>query len=112
MNLANLYNLAFGDRNIETGGIDDKVISDNGYIEKVLATVVSAVYAFADKYPIVWIYATGSTASRTRLYRLGINKYFNIVSEDFEIMGEYQNEWEWYEYGRDYQGFAVRRKKN
>ncbi len=112
MNLANLYNLAFGDRNIETGVIDDRVISDNGDIEKVLATVVSAVYAFADKYPDVWVYATGSTASRTRLYRMGINKYFSIVSEDFDIMGEHQNEWEWYEYGRDYQAFAVRRKKN
>ena len=60
----------------------------------------------------VWVYATGSTASRTRLYRMGINKYFNVVSEDFDIMGEYQNEWEWYRFGRDYQAFAVRRKKH
>lgn len=112
MNLENLYNLAFGDKNLETGSIDDKVISDNGDIEKVLATVVAAVYAFADKYPDVWVYATGSTASRTRLYRMGINKYFNIVSEDFDIMGEYQNEWEWYQFGRNYQAFAVRRKKH
>lgn len=112
MNYENLYNLAFGDWNIETGSIDDKVISDNGDIEKVLATVVAAVYAFADKYPDVWVYATGSTASRTRLYRMGINKYFNIVSEDFDIMGEHQNEWEWYCAGRDYQAFAVRLKKH
>jgi len=112
MNIENLYNLAFGDKNLETGIIDDKVISDNGDIEKVLATVVAAVYAFADKYPDVWVYATGSTASRTRLYRMGINKYFKIVSEDFDIMGEYQNEWEWYHFGRDYQAFAVRRKKH
>ena len=68
MNLENLYNLAFGDRNLETGNVDDKVISDNGDIEKVLATVVSAVYAFADKHSDVWVYATGSTSSRTRLY--------------------------------------------
>lgn len=60
----------------------------------------------------VWVYATGSTASRTRLYRMGINKYFNVVSEDFDIMSEYQNEWEWYRFGRDYQAFAVRRKKH
>ena len=112
MNLDNLYNLAFGDKNIVTGVIDDKVVTDNGDSEKVLATVVSAIYAFADRYPNSWIYATGSTESRTRLYRMGINKYYEIVVQDFEIMGEYRNEWERYEFGKDYQAFAVHRKNN
>jgi hypothetical protein len=111
MNLENLYNLSFGDRNYETGIIDDKIVTDNGDSEKVLATVVAAVYAFSDRFPDVWIYATGSTAARTRLYRMGINKYFEIVKEDFEIMGEDKNIWEWYELGRDYQAFAIQRKK-
>jgi hypothetical protein len=111
MNLANLYNIAFGDKNAETGKLDDKVITDNGDSEKVLATVVAALYAFAGRYPDAWIYATGSTSARTRLYRMGINKYFDIVEADFEIMGEYENEWEWYEFGKDYQAFAVHRKK-
>jgi len=110
MNLDNLYNLAFGDKNIVTGVLDDKVVTDNGDSEKVLATVVSAIYAFADRYPNSWIYATGSTESRTRLYRMGINKYYEIVVQDFEIMGEYRNEWERYEFGKDYQAFAVHRK--
>ena len=111
MNIENLYNLAFGDKHINTGMLDDQIITDNGDSEKVLATVVSAIYAFADRYPECWIYATGSNAARTRLYRMGINKYFEIVIADFEIMGESRNEWEWYEYGKDYQAFAVRRKK-
>ena len=93
MNLANLYNLAFGDKHINTGMLDDQIITDNGDSEKVLATVVSAIYAFADRYPECWIYATGN-AARTRLYRMGINKYFEIVIADFEIMGESRNEWE------------------
>ncbi|MDQ3846808.1 MAG: hypothetical protein M3342_22765, partial [Bacteroidota bacterium] len=58
-----------------------------------------------------WVYATGSTEARTRLYRIGINKYFNVVQEDFLIMGEHHSEWEWYEKGKDYQAFAVQRKK-
>lgn len=45
-NQSNLYNLAFGDKDPTTGDIDDFVVSDNGDSEKVLATVVSAVYAF------------------------------------------------------------------
>lgn len=110
MNLVNLYNLAFGDLDLLTGKIDDKVITDNGDSEKVLATVVAAVYAFTGQYSDVWVYATGSTVTRTRLYRMGINRYFDIVEEDFDIMGEEQSEWEWYEKGKDYQAFAVHRK--
>ncbi|MEO6834151.1 MAG: hypothetical protein ABI378_15710 [Chitinophagaceae bacterium] len=29
MNIDNLYNLAFGDRNLKTGAIDDNAVSDN-----------------------------------------------------------------------------------
>ena len=50
-NLKNVYNLAFGDKNHETGEIDDLVISNNGDSEKVLSTVVATIYAFTDKYP-------------------------------------------------------------
>jgi len=111
MNLPNLYNLAFGDKNVATGEVYDQTVTGNGDAEKVLATVVAAIYAFADKYPDAWIYATGNTEARTRLYRIGVNKYFDTVREDFEIMGEYQNEWEWYEKGKNYQAFAAHRKK-
>jgi len=110
MNIPNLYNLGFGDKSPATGEVDDMAVTDNGDSGKVLATVVAAIYAFADKYPDAWIYATGSTEARTRLYRMGINKYFDIVQADFDIMGEYQNEWEWYEKGKDYQAFAAHRK--
>ena len=41
---------------------------------------------------------------------MGINKYYEIVVADFEIMGEYRNEWENYEFGKDYQAFAVHKK--
>ena len=110
MNHPQLYNLAFGDVNPETFAIDDQVITHNGDAEKVLATVVAAVYTFADRYPQAWIYATGSSITRTRMYRMGINKYFDIVEDDFDIMGERQSVWEWYVKGGDYQAFAVRRK--
>ena len=112
VNQNNLYNLAFGDRNYLTGEIDDKVVTDNGDSEKILATVVAAVYAFCDKTPKVWIYATGGTAARTRLYRMGINKYYDIVESDFKIFGQTQSEWERFEKGKDYQAFVVQRKKS
>jgi hypothetical protein len=85
-NLKEVYNLAFGDKDHTTGNIDDSVISNNKDSEKVLATVVATIYAFTDKYPDAWIYATGSTKSRTRLYIMGITKLFSEVNDDFELL--------------------------
>ena len=111
-NLKDVYNLAFGDKDYHTGEIDDAIISNNGDSEKVLATVVATVYAFTDKYPDAWIYATGSTKSRTRLYRMGISKYFANVKNDFEIYGELKDDWENFKNGIEYDGFLVKRKKS
>jgi hypothetical protein len=110
-NLKDVYNLAFGDKDHTTGDIDDTVISNNGDSEKVLATVVATAYAFTDKYPDVWIYATGSTKARTRLYRMGIAKFLSEVKEDFEVLGERNGEWEGFKKSAEYAGFLVRRIK-
>ena len=64
-----IYNLAFGDYNEDTGKINDQVITNNKDSQKVLNTVASSLYVFTDKHPNVWVYATGSNTARTRLYR-------------------------------------------
>ena len=109
-NLKDLYNLAFGDKNLKTGEIDDTIVSNNGYSEKVLATVVSTVYAFCDKHPESWIFATGSTKSRTRLYRMGITKYIDEVGKDFDVYGLRDNEWEEFVKEIEYDAFLVKHK--
>ena len=109
-NLKDMYNLAFGDKNPETGEMDDKTVSNNGDSEKVLATVVATVYAFSDKYPDSWIFATGSTKARTRLYRMGITRYIDEIKNDFEIFGLKENEWEMFHKEVEYDAFLVRRK--
>ncbi len=72
--------------------------------------MVSAVYAFTDKNPNAWIYATGSTKSRTRLYRIGLSKFLSEVEDDFEILGERKDDWESFKINIDYSGFLVRKK--
>ena len=109
-NLKDMYNLAFGDKNPETGEMDDITVSNNGDSEKVLATVVATVYAFSDKYPDSWIFATGSTKARTRLYRMGITRYIDEIKNDFEIFGLKENEWEMFHKEVEYDAFLVRRK--
>jgi hypothetical protein len=109
--LPNLYNLALGDENLETGQIDYLVVTNDRDTEKVLATVAAAIYAFTEKHPEAWIYAAGNTEARTRLYRMGINKYFDIAEQNFDIFGEYQiAQMELYQKGKNYLGFAVKRK--
>lgn len=110
-NIKGIYNLAFGDKDSETGEIDDLVISNNSDSEKILATVVATVYAFTDKYPDAWIYAAGSTKARTRLYRMGISKYLDEVEQDFEILGEKNDDWEDFKKNVNYNGFMVKRRK-
>jgi len=76
-----------------------------------LTTVVATVCAFTDKYPDAWIYATGSTKARTRLYRMGIAKFISEVEADFEVLGERNDDWEPFVSDVDYEGFLVRRRK-
>ena len=128
-NLKDVYNLVLGDKDHTTGKIDDTVyfvqntsmvISNNKDSEKVLASVVSTVYAFTDKFPNAWIYAIGSTKSRTRLYyvlrtkykyRMGISRFLSEVEEDFEVLGERNDNWETFRENIEYESFLVRRKK-
>jgi len=109
-NYHDVFNLAFGDKDSNTGQIDDKVISNNGDNEMVLAMVVSALYALTEIHPEAWIYATGSTKSRTRLYRMGITKYYKEVKTDFQVFGEVNKSWVYFEKEVEYESFLVRRK--
>lgn len=111
-NYKDLYNLGFGDKNIKTGEIDDNIISNNGDSEKVLATVVATLYAFIDKHQEAMVYATGSTKSRTRLYRMGITKYLEEIKQDFEIYGEIESGWEEFQKDVEYEAFLVKLKNN
>ena len=110
-NLKGVYNLAFGDKNADTGQINDRIITDNGDRDKVLATVAATVYAFTDKYPDSWVYLTGSSKSRTRLYRMGIAKFFEELNQDFEVYGQLDDSWEEFKPDTEFEGFLVRRKQ-
>ncbi len=82
-----IYNLAFGDYDKKNDSIDDTVITNNNDSQKVLTTVASTLYVFSDKYPNSWIYATGSSTARTRLYRMGITANLEEILADFDVFG-------------------------
>jgi len=105
-----LYNLAFGDKKSDTDEIDDVAISNNKDTEKVLGTVVSALYAFFNRNPDALVYATGSTPARTRLYRIGITKFYDEIQNDFYLYGQYGDQLKIFKIGEEYEAFVAQRK--
>jgi hypothetical protein len=75
-----------------------------------LATVVAALYVFFDNYPTAYVYATGSTKTRTRLYRMGITKFHEEMEKDFYLYGQVGDDYPEFKSGKDYDGFLAQRK--
>lgn len=109
-NQEGIYNLGFGDKNIETGELDDKAITNNGDTDKVLSTVAFTIYKFFEEFPGVLIYLTGVTESRTRLYQINISKFIELVSKDLEVLGELENGFERFRKNINYSGFVIKQK--
>lgn len=108
-----VFNLGFGDKDPIIGKINDKVVTNNGDTEKVLATVVSIVFTFTERNPNAYIYATGSNHVRNRLYRRGITKYLSEALDTFAIYGMLPNqEFEIFNPNTDYVGFLLHLKNN
>lgn len=108
-----VFNLGFGDKDPITGKINDKVVTNNGDTEKVLATVVSTVFTFTERNPNAYIYTTGTNHVRNRLYRRGITKYLSESLDTFAIYGMLPNqEFEIFNPNTDYVGFLLHLKNN
>ena len=106
----NLYNLAFGDKLIDSDDIDDRVVTDNKDSEKVLATVANTVITFTKRHPNAHVFIAGSNTARIRLYRMAISKYFDELSEIFVIQGYFKGKWLPFEKNIDYRAFLINLK--
>jgi uncharacterized protein DUF6934 len=108
-----IYNLAFGTKD-KDDNIDDLARDNNNDRDKILATIVFALRVFFDKYPNNYVYFTGSTRERTRLYRMAITNNIEELNIDFEITGTFTAEHLYntipFEKGVNFFGFLVRRK--
>ncbi|MDR6809504.1 hypothetical protein J2Y45_006639 [Dyadobacter sp. BE34] len=105
----NTYNLALGDLG-DDGSLNDSVVSNNGDMHKVLATVSQIIVTFFGMYRDRRIYFTGSSPSRTRLYRLILSREQANWSEIFEIKGILKGEPFNYQSGVDYEAFVITHK--
>lgn len=106
-----IYNLGFGDYNEVKDDIDDLVTSDNNDSQKILATIANATISFTDRYPTAYVFAKGTTPSRTRFYVMGISKNLKEITTLFEIWGAVsETEWELFEKNKAYLALLAKRK--
>jgi len=115
-----VFNLGFGDKSILATDkdlvVDDIAISNNGDRNKILATIANAVFVFTKNYPERYVYFTGTTSVRTRLYRMVISNNFKELSSVFHIFGivhdqkSNKNEAINFDHGKNFIGFLIKRK--
>lgn len=105
----NVYNLGFGDFDPHKNQIDDTTVTDNGDMTKVLATVVSIIAEFLSENSSAHVFFEGSTKSRTRLYQIAINRYYDEFSQTFEIFGLDGDNFETFKKNKSYESFLIRK---
>lgn len=81
------YNLAFGDYDSETDQLDDKVVTDNGDMRRVLRTVVSIVEVFFSEHPTERLHIDGSDAIRHSYYHKLLHDYSDLITRLYNIEG-------------------------
>jgi hypothetical protein len=59
-------------------------VSDNGDRNRILATIVRSIDFYTARYPRRWVYFTGNTNGKARLYRMAVTLHFEELSEKFE----------------------------
>ena len=109
-NQVGIFNLGFGDKNSESGELDDLIVSNNGDTDKVLATIAMTIYDFFEEHPSATVYLKGSTNSRTRLYQISISKFIEQISIEFEVYGELENEFVRFNKDGSYRGILIQKK--
>lgn len=108
-----VYNLAFGDFEIEKDSLDDSINTDNGDVYKVFQTVLNTAVFFLDSNPNSMILVQGSDSGkeftqrcisecnkncnpeeqcrrqhrRINLYRKFVNRDFETLSSTFSFYG-------------------------
>lgn len=102
-----LYNLAFGDWDKETGYLDDRVRTNNRDMQKVLNTVAIAVIDFMGRNSGAKLIAQGSTEARTRLYQMNVLRNLNEISEQFSVQGVKDGRMEAFTKDVNYEAFLL-----
>ncbi len=104
-----IFQLVFG--NLVENSIDTLDKSNNKDMKMVLTTVIQTLIYFLELYPEKSVIFTGSTPSRTRLYRATIAKLLDNLSNTYDVQGILPNfEVETFETSTEYYAYLISKK--
>ncbi|MCU0470045.1 MAG: hypothetical protein MUF58_15730 [Arcicella sp.] len=105
-----IVELAFG--NLKTDlSIDVFAVDDNEDMPIVISTVITTIFDYLEYYPEKTIYFSGSTPSRTRLYRAAIAKSLEKIESNYQVFGLKENtQIESFDKHNTYLAFLIKRK--
>lgn len=106
----NYYNLALVDV-LANGHFDDLSISNNHDLKEILSTVYECIKLFLNQNPNSTVLFTGSTESRTRLYRIAISQNLLEATKNLIIEGFIDGNFEHFTHNRPYELFSISLKK-
>lgn len=107
--IPDFYNLALGDVRID-GSLDIFSKTNNGDLEKIMATVIQTMLIFLNRYPNAKVFFTGSTPARTRLYQIVLAKEITKVTDFLTVLGLYDESLEPFEANKTYEAFVISKK--
>lgn len=76
----------------------------------MLATVANTINDFSERHGNHFIYARGSTPSRTRLYQISISNLLNEIKPNFDVYGLKNGVIFPFHKNENYDAFLVRKK--
>ena len=79
------WNLAFGDW--QNKDVDDKVMSNNQDVVRVIGTVAKVTYKFFENYPDAVLIIDPVDEKRKKLYNIVFQRHFETIKKDFKIVG-------------------------
>ncbi len=80
------WNLGFGD--YINGRLNDRVVSNNNDIGKVMFTVAETIYKFTEAHPEKVVFVEAVDKRRANLYNLIFQKKWDEIKNKFKVCGE------------------------
>jgi hypothetical protein len=109
MNKKGIWNLGFGDLG-DDDSVDDKIISNNQDVFKVLGTIAKIVFTFIEAYPDRIISIVPVDEKRKILYNRVFQRHFEEIDKRFEVIGTINACDELYSRGKIYDEFTLKFK--
>lgn len=105
----NVYQFEFGIHDSIEGDLNTSFRSNNADKDKIISTIFNIILTFLSCNKNAIVRFSGSTESRTKLFRMWILNNWYSVNNSFIIYGNNeQNRWERYQKNREYSAIIIK----